>query len=198
MKTLKQIAVWSFAAFMLLAAASCKNSSQPASEPVSMTTSGDTLTIDEVLSRADSLVGQAVILEGVCTHICEHGGQKIFLMGSDDTQMLRVEASKQLGSFPKETVNSIVAVEGVIVEDRIDEAYLRQWEQQLEAAAQSSAQEHATQGCSVEQQARGESATATARARIENYRQKIAQRKQQQGKDYLSFYHAEASAYRIK
>ena len=112
--------------------------------------------------------------------------------------MLRVEASKQLGSFPKETVNSIVAVEGVIVEDRIDEAYLRQWEQQLEAAAQSSAQEHATQGCSVEQQARGESATATARTRIENYRQKIAQRKQQQGKDYLSFYHAEASAYRIK
>lgn len=163
-----------------------------------MTTSGDTLTIDEALSRADSLVGQTVILEGVCTHICEHGGQKIFLMGSDDTQMLRVEASKQLGSFPKETVNSIVTVEGVIVEDRIDEAYLRQWEQQLEAAAQSSAQEHATQGCSVEQQARGESATATARARIENYRQKIAQRKQEQGKDYLSFYHAEASAYRIK
>ena len=85
-----------------------------------------------------------------------------------------------------------MAVEGVIVEDRIDEAYLRQWEQQLEAAAQSSAQEHATQGCCVEQQARGESATATARTRIENYRQKIAQRKQQQGKDYLSFYHAEA------
>lgn len=198
MKTLKQIAVWSFAAFMLLAAASCKNSSQPTSEPVSMAASGDTLTIDEVLSRADSLVGQAVVLEGVCTHICEHGGQKIFLMGSDDTQMLRVEASKQLGSFPKETVNSIVAVEGVIVEDRIDEAYLRQWEQQLEAASQSSTQGHATQECSVEQQARGESATATARARIENYRRKIAQRKQEQGKDYLSFYHAEASAYRIK
>ena len=198
MKTLKQIAVWSFAAFMLLAATSCKNSSQPASEPVSMTTSGDTLTIDEVLSRADSLVGQAVILEGVCTHNVEHGGQKTGLMGRDNTQRVRAEASKQLGSFPKETVNSIVAVEGVIVEDRIDEAYLRQWEQQLEAAAQSSAQEHATQGCSVEQQARGESATATARARIENYRQKIAQRKQEQGKDYLSFYHAEASAYRIK
>lgn len=86
---------------MLLAAASCKNSSQPASGTRFDDCLGDTLTIDEVLSRADSLVGQAVILEGVCTHICEHGGQKIFLMGSDDTQMLRVEASKQLGSFPR-------------------------------------------------------------------------------------------------
>ena len=91
----------------------------------------------------------------------------------------------------------MTAVCGTVVEDRIDEAYLSQWEEQLKAAEKSTG-DHQQGDCTVEQQARGESATATAQARIADYREKIARRKAEQGKDYLSFYHAEASEYRIQ
>ena len=53
-------------------------------------------------------------------------------MGSDDTQMIRVEAGK-LGSFDTKCVNSIVRVTGTLKEQRVDEAYLQQWEAQLES-----------------------------------------------------------------
>ena len=58
------------------------------------------LEIDELLAAADSLAGQTVTIEGVCTHTCKHGARKIFLMGSDDTQTIRVE-SGELGSFDR-------------------------------------------------------------------------------------------------
>lgn len=198
MKTRTKMAALCAAALFVSFAWGCKNNTGGTPAPSnSETAQADTLSIDQVLENAASLVGQPLVFEGVCTHICSHGGQKIFLMGSDDSRMLRVEASKEVGSFPKETVNSIVTVWGTVVEDRIDEAYLSQWEEQLKAAEKSTG-DHQQGDCTVEQQARGESATATAQARIADYREKIARRKAEQGKDYLSFYHAEASEYRIQ
>ena len=198
MKTRNKIAALFAASLLLAFTVACKsNSAQSSASQDAQAEQSAVLSIDQVLEDAESLVGKPIVFEGVCTHICSHGGQKIFLMGSDDSRMLRVEASKEIGSFPKETVNSIVVVEGTVVEDRIDEAYLLKWEEQL-AAAQKQSEGQQAEGCTVEQQARGESATATAAARIAAYREKIAQRKEEQGKDYLSFYHAEASKYQIQ
>lgn len=100
----------------------------PASRPVLQI-----LQIDDLLGKAETLNGQEIEAEGVCTHICAHGGGKIFLMGSNDTQTIRVEAGEKIGSFKQETVNNIVRVKGTLVEDRIDEAYLAQWEEMLKS-----------------------------------------------------------------
>ena len=104
--------------------------------------------IDDLLANAESLTDQEVTIEGVCTHACKHGATKIFLMGSDDTQTIRVEAAK-LGSFDTKCVNSIVRVTGTLKEQRVDEAYLQQWESRLKAAA---AEKHGEgeAGCSTE------------------------------------------------
>lgn len=64
--------------------------------------------IDSLLANAETLADQAVTIEGVCTHACKHGATKIFLMGSDDTQMIRVEAGK-LCSFDTKCVNALSA-----------------------------------------------------------------------------------------
>ena len=48
--------------------------------------------VDNLLADAEKLTGGKVTVEGVCTHICRHGGRKIFLMGTDDTQVIRIEA----------------------------------------------------------------------------------------------------------
>lgn len=150
--------------------------------------------IDAVLADAEQLTGQEIELEGICTHICKHGGTKIFLMGSDDQKTLRIEAAK-LGSFDQKCVNSIVKVKGVLVEDRIDEAYLQRWEAQV--AAQTATQHGETEaGCDTEKAARGETGNTVAE-RIADFRTKIAARKEATGKEYLSFYHVEALAYEI-
>ena len=108
---------------------SCGNKQQKsASEATTEQSASSALEIDSLLANAESLAGQEVTIEGVCTHTCKHGAKKIFLMGSDDTQVIRVEAGT-LGAFDPKCVNSIVRVTGTLKEQRIDEAYLQNWEE---------------------------------------------------------------------
>lgn len=155
------------------------------------------LQVDDILKEAENLSGKEVELEGICTHICKHGGKKIFLMGSDDTKTIRIEAGKEFGNFKPETVNNIVRVKGKLVEDRIDEAYLTQWEEKIKAQTE---EQHGTTeaGCSSEQKARGEAPANTTTDRINNFRKRIAERTEKEGKNYLSFYHIDATEYNIQ
>ena len=152
------------------------------------------LEIDELLASADSLAGKTVTIEGVCTHTCRHGARKIFFMGSDDTQTVRVE-SGELGSFDPQCVNRIVRVTGTLDEQRVDEAYLAAWEEQTKA---QTGERHGTTeaGCDAEKAARQETG-ATVAERIADFRAKIAARKAAEGKDYLSFYYVTATSYEI-
>lgn len=152
------------------------------------------LEVDDLLSAADSLVGKTVTFEGVCTHTCKHGARKIFLMGSDDTRVIRVE-SGDLGSFDPQCVNSVVRVTGRLDEQRVDEAYLARWEAQTQAGT---GETHGTTeaGCSTEKAARGETGN-TVGERIADFRARIAARQAAEGKSYLSFYYVTATSYEI-
>ena len=120
---------------------SCGNKQQKSSsDTTTEQTTSSALEIDSLLANAENLAGKEVTIEGVCTHTCKHGAKKIFLMGSDDTQVIRVEAGT-LGAFDPKCVNSIVRVTGTLKEQRIDEAYLQNWEAQLKAQA---AEKHGT------------------------------------------------------
>ena len=181
---------------MTLGLASCgdnsnKNKEQASAEEVAPAA----LEVDQVLADLDSLVGDTIEIEGICTHICKHGGGKIFLMGSDDTKTLRVEAGESIGSFPQETVNSIVRVTGVLVEDRIDEDYLAQWEAQIADQAKETQGEG---GCAADMKANAEAATNSVRERIANFRSRIAERTEKEGKPYVSLYHMEGLSYEIR
>lgn len=180
---------------MTLGLASCggdsnKSKAQTSTEVVNPAA----LEVDQVLADPDSLVGDTIKVEGVCAHICKHGGGKIFLMGSDDTKTLRVEAGESIGSFPQETVNSIVRVTGVLVEDRIDEDYLAQWEAQIADQAKEAQGEG---GCAADMKANAEAEANTVRERIANFRSRIAERTEKEGKAYVSLYHMEGLSYEI-
>lgn len=174
---------------------SCGNKQQKQQDEASEQLSG-AIDVDSLLAAADSLSGQEVTVEGVCTHICKHGGRKIFLMGSDDTQTIRIEAGK-VGKFDQKCVNSMVKVTGVLVEQRVDEAYLENWENQLKAATAEKHGDSDAAGCSTEKQARGETANSPEQ-RIADFCKKIAARKARDGKEYLSFYYVEANNYEIQ
>nr|WP_321776241.1 hypothetical protein [uncultured Porphyromonas sp.] len=181
---------------MTLGLASCgdnsnKNKEQASAEEMTPTA----LEVDQVLADPDSLVGDTIKVEGICTHICKHGGGKIFLMGSDDTKTLRVEAGESIGSFPQETVNSIVRVTGVLVEDRIDEDYLAQWEAQIADQAKETQGEG---GCAADMKANAEAEANSVLERIANFRSRIAERTEKEGKPYVSLYHMEGLSYEIR
>ncbi len=168
-----------------------KNADDNSAEAVAATGAMD---IDSLMDNAEELTDELVEIEGICTHICSHSGRKIFLMGSDDSKIIRIE-SGELGAFDQKCVNSIVKVKGHLREDRIDEAYLKQWE--AEVAAQT-AEEHGDGegGCSTEKAARGETGN-TVEERIADFRTRIAARKEATGKEYLSFYYVVAESYEV-
>ena len=178
----------------LVAFTSCGNSKKQSQTTDYVQATSTQLSVDDLLVNADSLANREVTIEGICTHTCKHGATKIFLMGSDDTKTIRVEAGP-LGSFDTKCINAIVSVTGTLKEQRIDEAYLQNWEAKLKAQAEKSHGE-TTAGCDSEKKARGETGN-TPEARIADFRNKIADRKAATGKEYLSFYYMEASAYEI-
>ena len=155
---------------LALAACGGNTSGRAKTQDQVQTRSTAVLEIDELLAAADSLAGQTVTIEGVCTHTCKHGARKIFLMGSDDTQTIRVES--------------------------IDEAYLARWEAQVKA---QTAEKHGTTeaGCATEKAARQETGN-TVEERIADFRTRIAARKAAEGKEYLSFYYVTATSYEIQ
>lgn len=191
---LKTLMMMSMAATALTLTACSGGNKSTGTETAEVQTSA-AQTVDDLLAHADSLVGQQVTFQGVCTHTCKHGATKMFMMGSDDTKTIRVEAG-ELGSFDTKCVNSMVEVTGTLVEQRIDEAYLQRWEAQVKA---QTADTHGDgeAGCDSEKKARGETGN-TPEERIADFRTKIAQRKADTGKDYLSFYYVEAQSYAIQ
>ena len=190
MKAKWMVAVMMFAACILSACGGGKKQAQNAEEAVAA------MSIDEVMAKAAGLVDQTVTIEGVCSHTCSHGAKKMFLVGSDDSKTLRIEAG-DLGAFDTKVVNNIVTVKGVIKEERIDEAYLVDWENRLKSqTAEKHGNEEGEGGCDTEKNARGETAD-TPEGRIADFRTKIAAEKAATGKEYLSFYHVVAESYEI-
>ena len=189
MKTkLMMAALFVAACFTMMSCGGGKKQAQNAEEVA--------MSIDEVMEKAADLVEQTVVIEGVCTHTCSHGAKKMFLVGSDDSKTLRIEAG-ELGAFDTKVVNNVVTVKGIIKEERIDEAYLQDWEARLKAQTE---EKHGNGdgegGCDTEKNARGETANTTE-DRIADFRAKIAAEKEATGKEYLAFYHVVANSYEI-
>lgn len=156
-----------------------------------------TMDVDSLLASGDSLAGKMITVEGICTHICSKGGGKLFLMGSDDTKTIRVEAGPKIGKFTQEVVNNILTINGTLQEQRIDEAYLAQWEAQVKAQTEEKHGENGA-GCDSEQKAHGEkTGVVSGLDRIAAFRQRIADRKATEGKEYLSFYYIDGDSFTI-
>ena len=190
MKTKWMVAVAMIAACLVMVSCGGGKKQQAAEEAVVA------MSIDDVMAKASGLVEQEVTIEGVCTHTCSHGAKKMFLVGSDDTKTLRIEAG-ELGAFDTKVVNNVVTVKGIIKEERIDEAYLVDWETRLKnQTKEKHSNEEGEGGCDNEKNARGETAD-TPEGRIADFRAKIAAEKEATGKEYLSFYHVVAESYEI-
>jgi len=69
--------------------------------------------VDEVYVQGDSLVGDTIYVEGLCMHLCKHGGKKAFLRSSEEGEFIRANAT-DFEAFAGECVNNTVRVRGVL------------------------------------------------------------------------------------
>lgn len=72
------------------------------------------LTVDDLLDDAAEKVDQEVVISGLITHVCKHGGQRCFVMGSTDDITIRVEAGDEIGSFKQEHVGDVLQITGIL------------------------------------------------------------------------------------
>ena len=120
---MKKTSLFTFLAAICIMLASCGgNSAKSGSESAPAA-----ISVDEVLANADNMLGDTIVIEGVCSHLCAHGGKKAFIAGSADSIMLRCEAFPLMGEpFPKNVVRCPLQVKGVLCEERIDEAAIQE------------------------------------------------------------------------
>ncbi|MDE6120580.1 MAG: hypothetical protein K2F63_02195 [Muribaculaceae bacterium] len=151
------------------------------------------LGVDAVLTDAETLLGDTISVEGLCSHLCKHGGRKAFLVGQDSTQVLRCEATAEMGgAFAPDCIGKELTVTGIVRENRIDEEAVAAMEAR-QASLDSAAVAH--EACDTEKKAQGQAGLSTFAERMADYRAKIADRNEKEGKAYLSFYYLEALSY---
>lgn len=69
--------------------------------------------VNDVLTTGDSHVGDTILVEGYCMHLCKHGGRKAFLNGGEQGVFLRCNAVG-FEAFAPECINNTLRVRGVV------------------------------------------------------------------------------------
>lgn len=184
--------------FLVIAFTSCGNQTfQSESETQSVET--ETLSVDDVFANSDSLVGDTIEIEGVCSYLCRHGGAKAFVVGSADSLIIRCEAFPLMGKpFDTTATHHPIRVRGILREQRIDETSILAMEKQqaeLLENAQQQGTSHVEGACETERAAQGQKDIENFYDRMANYRSRIEARKNKEGKAYLSFYYIDALSY---
>ena len=198
--------------------ASCNNTQSPSTDTEGseqeMTAELVTLAIVDFDNEAGNLVGKEVQISGLVNHACKHGGKRMFLIDTETEQTVKIEAGENIASFDAELEGSEVIVNGIINELIIDEAYLIEWEAEIEEEMSKAAAEEVTENTEVVEEvvhehAEGEGEHEHAGGglgekadmgehvsgfeKIENYRKEIAE----SGKDHLAFYSIECISYEV-
>lgn len=166
---------------------SCQNTEQKA-------TANDTqeVIVEEVVTpldladftdKAGDLVGKQIELYGMVDHVCKHGGQKMFLVNQDGEARVKVVTGENMAAFNTELEGESVNVIGIVDELRIDEEYLKEWEQEVLAGLEGDEGEKGEKVHMGEHQ-ESESGENPELMQINDYRTKIAE----SGKDYISFF----------
>lgn len=121
----------------------CGNSSKnqeksAASEPVIDVV---VLSVDQLYESAAENVDKEIVVKGTVMHVCQQGGQRCFIMGSNEDINIRIEAGEKIGAFSQELMGSELEIVGVLKEVK------------TEADAHNPGKEHGTETAQNEETA---------------------------------------------
>ena len=117
-----------FILFCSLVFTACKNETQKTEitdqEAIESAAEAPLLAIAEFDAKAGDFVSKEVKVKGIVDHVCKHGGKKLLLV--TDEANVHVTSDTR---FDEALIGSEIALKGVVVEERIDEAYCLKMEE---------------------------------------------------------------------
>lgn len=82
------------------------------------------LTLGEFDTKAGEFIGKKLAITGIVDHVCKHGGKKLLLVTDEgDAHVVSDER------FDEALMGSEIKLVGVVLEERIDEAYILKMEE---------------------------------------------------------------------
>ncbi|MBI9064552.1 MAG: OB-fold nucleic acid binding domain-containing protein [Marinilabiliaceae bacterium] len=69
-------------------------------------------TVDAIFSTPDKFVDKTVSLKGRVVHTCKKSGKKMFLAGTDENKLVRIEAGDDISRFEESLEGEIVVATG--------------------------------------------------------------------------------------
>lgn len=114
---------------LLLACGQGGGGTAPSAEPVA----AGPIEVDLVtlLENTADYVGSEVSVAGTVEHVCRHGGKRMFIMGDDPDNRLKITAGESISVFDRELEGSEVRVIGVVEEQKVDKAQIESSEEDL-------------------------------------------------------------------
>jgi hypothetical protein len=157
-----------------------------------------TITVNEFLTKAGDYVGKEIKIQGTVSHTCKHGGKRMFIFDDNEDNRVKIEASESVSSFDASLEGSDILVSGLMKELIIDEAYLMEWEQEVNAETDIPEVENDTTTVAEHEggglgEAADQGTHVAAMESIAEYRKQI----KESGTDHLSFYSVECLAYEV-
>lgn len=144
------------------------------------------ISVQALMDSIDNYIDKDVVVFGTVSHVCSHGGKRLFLIAENPDVAIKVTPNDEIGVFSKELEGSTVHVFGKVKELRIDDAYITDMEKEMMEGVENEAA-HTHDGNHD-----GEHKTELDSTQIE----KIAQMRQEvveSGKGYISQFWIEAT-----
>ncbi len=171
------------------------------------------LTVEQAVEKSAEFVDKEIVLEGTVAHVCKHGGKKMFLMGENPDVRIKVVPNEKISAFEAELEGSEIVVTGKVVELRIDEAYLANWEAEIKVELETADEdtEHNISEGDPKHDGRHKE-TGDGKGEGDGNKEKMEEHQddpyaqvnelrkelKDSGKEYLSFYSIECSEYKLK
>jgi hypothetical protein len=182
-----------------LIATSCENATETKDSKASEV---DKVVVEKIVpvavaefdEKAGEFVGKKIELTGVVDHICQHGGQRLFLVSEDSDARIKITPDEEIAAFNIELEGNRINIVGVVEEQRIDEAYLREWEEEIKSGSDMAdgKGEGSHIGGKVEKGGEGANIDEEM-VKVNDLREMIAE----SGDDHLSFYSVLCTSYDI-
>lgn len=70
--------------------------------------------------KAPELVGKIVEIQGMATHVCKHGGDKMFIMNDNPEIQVKITRNPKMAAFVPELEGSTIWVKGIVQEMEVE------------------------------------------------------------------------------
>lgn len=111
----------------------CSSPAEKNEETTTKTATAEVIATDlqGILNAPANFVDKQVKLQGLVTHVCSHGGKRMFIQNQNGDLKLKATVGENIAAFSKDMEGTQVEVIGIFKEERIDLNKIDEMEKEL-------------------------------------------------------------------